>query len=449
MKKISRFFIITFVLFGFQFIFSQVNPEDIASNPDEFQISFFESIKQKGIQNYDKAIESLEKCLKIEPKNDVVFFELGKNYLQLKNFKAAFDNFEKAILIEPKNRWYYHGQYDVCYQTQDYLKAIEIVQILIPIDAGYREDLASLYMKTQQFDKALLVINELNATAGKSEKRELYKAQILNNPQNQGAEIKNLLALISKNPKDENNYNALILLYSKTGQDKEAQDITSKLETEIPNSDWAQVSLFKKYMIANDAKNIIPAMNKVLASNKIDNKIKHRILNEFLIFAKNNEGYDADLEQAITYFKSDSSVKIAKEIGKFFQSKQNWQKAILFYDMELRSNPTDIESMLLALECYLQGKQFDVLIKKAENTIELFPLQPQPYLYAAMGYNKNKNFKKAKESLTTGLDFVVDAPVLEIAFYAQLAISYEGLLDIKNKDICLAKAKVIQQKNKL
>ena len=46
-------------------------------------------------------------------------------------------------------------------------------------------------------------------------------------------------------------------------------------------------------------------------------------------------------------------------------------------------------------------------------------------------------------------DFVVDAPVLEMAFFAQLAIGYEGLLDIKNKDISLAKVKEIKQKNKL
>lgn len=446
MKKTK--FVFLFVLICIN-IFSQENPEDIASNPDEFQVLFFESIKQKGIQNHDKALESLEKCLKLEPKNATIYFEIGKNQLELKKFKESYEAFEKATTIDSKNRWFYHGMYDVCYRTQDFLKAIEIVQILIPFDAGYREDLASLYMKTQQFDKALTIINELNATVGKSEKRELYKAQILSNPQNQGAEIKNLLELIAKNPKEEANYNALILLYTKANQEREAQEIAAKLETEIPASDWAQVSLFKKYIVANDGKNAVTAMNKVLSSTKIDNKIKHRILNEFLIFVKNNAGFENDLEQAIGFFKSETSIQIAKEVGKFFQSKQSWSKAIPFYELELRNNPTDIESLMLSLECYMQSKQFDVLIKKAEGTIELFPLQPQPYLYAAIGFNQTKNFKNAKDNLVAGLDFIVDQPAVELAFYQQLVLACEGLGDTKNKEINAKKAIEIKQKFKL
>jgi hypothetical protein len=54
-----------------------------------------------------------------------------------------------------------------------------------------------------------------------------------------------------------------------------------KLETAIPTSEWAQVSLFKDYLENNEEKKAINAMNMALASTKIDTKIKHRILNEF------------------------------------------------------------------------------------------------------------------------------------------------------------------------
>lgn len=445
MKKIFQILVL---LISLQ-LSAQSNPEDIASNPDEFQLSFFESIKQKGIENYDKALESLEKCLKLEPQNPTVFFEIGKNQLELKKWKESYDAFEKSTTLDPKNRWSFHGMYDVCYRTQDYFKAIEIVQKLVQFDLGYREDLASLYMKTQQFDKALTVINDLNATVGKSEKRELYKAQILNNPQNQSAEIKNLTDLIAKNPKDESNYNSLILLYTKANQDKEVEKIAAKLETEIPSSEYAQIGLFKKQLAAKDGKNAVIAMNRVLSSDKIDNKIKHRMLNEFLIFVKNNDGFETDLENAVYLFKSESNIKIAKEVAKFFQRKQNWSKAIPFYEMELKNNPTDIESMILVLECYLQNKQFDVLIKKSNATTELFPSQPQPYLYAAIGYNALKNFKKAKETLTTGLDFVVDAPAVELGFYQQLAIAHEGLGDGKNKAATDLKVSELKTRYKL
>ena len=86
--------------------------------------------------------------------------------------------------------------YDVCYDSHDYNRAINIVQKLVEFKADYREDLVSLYMNTQQFDKALDMINELNETVGKSDKREMYKAQILQDAKYQGAEKANLISKI-------------------------------------------------------------------------------------------------------------------------------------------------------------------------------------------------------------------------------------------------------------
>lgn len=446
----TRKFFTTIIIFATvicQSVHAQVEPEDTAVVSSEFETSFYESIKQKGIQNYDKALESLDKCLKLQPDNDVVLFEIGKNNLQLKNYKAAYESFEKATVINPKNRWYFHGMYDVCYETQDYVQSIELVNKLIPFDESYREDLASLYMKTKQFDKALTVINELNATVGKSEKRELYKAQIVNLPQNQDAEVKNLLVQIQSNPQDESNYNALILLYTKMGNDAQAIAIANKLETTFPNSDWAQVTLFKKYLDQKEGKKAVQAMNQALGSLKVDVKIKHRILNEFLIFVKDFPEFDADLENAVGYFKNETAVKVAKEIGKFFQKRQNWTKALIFYEIQIQSNPDDLESHLLILECYVQLKNFELLSSKANALSELFPLEPQPYLYAGMGFNQLKNYSKAKQMLENGIDFIVDNSKLESDFYLQLAEAFSGLGNNKLKDESLLKAKSALKKN--
>ena len=105
MKKV----IVFGLLFGMFFIpntlLAQAEPEDIASVNNEFENHFYESLKQKGIENYDKAVEALEKCKDIQPENGIVYFELGKNFLSQKKYKDAYDNFEKATKIDPKNRW--------------------------------------------------------------------------------------------------------------------------------------------------------------------------------------------------------------------------------------------------------------------------------------------------------------------------------------------------------
>ncbi|WP_298395727.1 tetratricopeptide repeat protein [Flavobacterium sp.] len=439
-------------LFGMFFIptvlLAQTEPEDIAAVSDEFENFYYESLKQKGIENYDKAIEALEKCKNIQPENPIVSFELGKNYLAQKKYKDAYDNFEKVTKIDPKNRWAWVGMYDVCYETRDYNQAIVIVEKLVEFKSDYKEDLVSLYMNTQQFDKALDLINELNETVGKSEKRELYKADILRDSKYQGAEKANLIDKIKKNPKEEANYIALIYMYSQSNQEEKALEIAKQLEKEIPSSDWAQVSLFKFHINNNDGAKAVKSMNIVLASDKVDKKIKHRILNEFLIFSKNNPQYDQDLDKAISYFDNDKEVRVAKEIAKFYQNKKDWNKAIKYYEMHLKNATDDMETILLLLQAYTESLQFDKLSKVSDDQLQLFPTQPELYYYNGLANNQLKNYKKAKDVLESGMDFIIDNQVLEINFNLQLGEAFNGLGDMKKKDLYFSKANQLLEKQK-
>jgi len=436
------------MLFVPTLLLAQTEPEDVAAVDDKFQNFFYESLKQKGIENYDKAIEALQRCQELEPNNAVVYFELGKNYLAQKKYKDAYDNFEKVTQMDPKNRWAWVGMYDVCYDTHDYNQAIIIVQKLIEFKADYKEDLTSLYMNTQQYDKALELINELNEKVGRSDKRDLYKADILRDAKYQTAEKNNLLDQIKKFPKDESNYISLIYLYSQSNQEEKALEIAKKLEKEIPTSDWAQVSLFKFHLNNGDGDNAVKAMNIVLPSKKIDPKIKHRILNEFLLFAKNNPKYETDLDKAIAYFDNDKEVKVAKEIAKFYVSKADWTKAVKYFEMHLKNAPEDMESLLLLLQAYTENNQFEALAKKADELTQLFPTQPQFYYYAGLAYNQLKSFKKATDILETGLDFVIDDTALEINFNIQLGEAYNGLGDMKKKEKYFTKANELINKQK-
>ena len=447
MKIFFNIFVFMLLLCNTTQLLAQTEPEDVAIAGDNFQDLYFESLKQKAIENYDKSISALEKCLKLEPNNENVYFLLGKNYLLQKDYKRAYDSFEKATQINPKNQWFWVGMYDVCYETKDYNQAVIIVEKLIEFKQEYKEDLVSLYMYSQQFDKALTLINELNDKIGKSEKRDLYKAEILLDAKFQGPEKTNLLDQIQKNPKVESNYLDLILLYSKSNQVEKANEIAKKLEQEIPNSDWAQVSLFKFHINNNDGEKAVKAMDIVFASNKIDNKIKHRILNEFLIFVKNNPKFSPDLEKAIDYFKNDKTVNVAKELGKYYQNQKDWDNAIKFYELDFKNNSEqDLETTLLLYQCYTEKLQFDILSKKAEKTVELFPSQPQIYYYAGLANNQLKNFKKAKDFLEMGLDYLVDDKALEINFNIQLGEAYSGLGDNSKKEMYFTKAENLLKK---
>jgi len=448
--KKSAFIILFLVLqCNSALLWAQTEPEEIKLDADQFQELFYESLLQKGIENYDKAITALDKANKIKPNDATVYFELGKNYLALKDYKNAYNFFESASKIDPKNKWFWIGMYDVSYETKNFTQGIAAITKLIEFDPKYKEDLTSLYMGTNQYEKALALIQELNETIGKTDRRELYKSQILSEGKFQNIEITNLVALIAKNPQEEANYISLIFLYSKNNEEEKAFETVKKLEKAIPDSEWAQVSLFKNYLDTNDAPKAIKSMNVVLGSAKIDSKIKHRILNEFLIFTEKNPQYEADLEKAVGYFENDKLVDVAKEIGTFFQVKKQWSQAIKYYEKSLNSRTTDtVETNLLLLQAHTELKQFDRVSIKALEAIEIFPTQPQFYFYAGLANNQLKQFKKAKDQLEMGMDYVVDNRELEINFNIQLGEAYNGLGDFKKKDLFFSKASQLLKEKK-
>src|SRR5690606_3220751 len=259
--------------------------------------------------------------------------------------------------------------------NKDYENSIDIVQKLIAFNdkrkEEYQDDLVSLYMYTGRFDKALILIEELEKTAPYDQTRELYKLQILKNHKNTASDISRLEGEISQNPQREQPYISLIYLYSESNQEEKAFEVAKRLAKNIPDSDWAHVSLFKFYLEEGNVPKAVLSIQKALESTQIDNKIKHRIINEFLIFVNKNPQYDKELEKAVSYFKSDPDVAIAKEIGKFYYTKQNWQEASDYFEISLKNDAEDYETILLLLQTYTEMGNFDVLLKKSDYYVGL------------------------------------------------------------------------------
>ena len=335
--------------------------------------------------------------------------------------------------------------YEVYYQTKNYNQALVIAQKIIPLDKKYKEDLVSLYMYTQQFDKALVLINELDENAGNTELRDRYRLQITSQTKTNSSNKNILEKAIEESPNNEEHYLSLIYMYSDNNQEEKALQVARKLEKNIPNSIWAQVFLYKYYINNNDGNSAAKSLDMVLNSPKIDKKVKYKMYNEFLIFALKNPTFETELNKATTYFENDSEFNVYKEIGKFYYKKKNWDLAIK--NLEKASN-TDLETNVFLLASYEETGKFEVLVTKASELIDTFPNQPEYYFFAGKASNQLKNYKKANDFLEAGIDYVIDNVDLEIDFLNQLAEASKGLGNTQKSEQYLAKAQNLKTKQK-
>ena len=437
-------FLILFVTFSYNQVFYAQeiqNPEEMAAVDDAFENDFYDALTQKAIENYDRAVVSLQKCLEKEPNNPVIYHELGKNYFALKNYAEAQNAFQKAVDLNPKERWYWNGLYDVFYETKDYNNAIRIVSKLIEFNRDFQDDLVSLYMYTNQKDKALALLKDMEQTTNLSQTMEYYKLQLERTPEVNKPQKDDLEEAIKKNPLVEQNYIDLIYQYSESNNEEKAFEVAKKLAENIPNSDWAHVSLVKFYLNTNDGENASNSMFKVLESSKIDNKIKHRVFNEFLIFASNNPAFSDNLERGIALLDQDKSVNVSKEVAKYFLKKNRIDEAIFYFEKSIANQPEDFESFEFLMQLLVQKKQFEKVDKYANQQLELYPTQASLYYYSGVALLNLNKTKEAINKLEEGVDYVVENPILEKEFYTQLANSFEKIGDLKKKEMYLSKIK--------
>ncbi|GMN10107.1 hypothetical protein MTsPCn9_14780 [Croceitalea sp. MTPC9] len=134
---------------------------------DEFQESFFEALKQKGIQNYDRAINLFLECKRLEPDNHVIDHELAKTYLLDKKYISGQQYAIEALIAEPKNYWYLNTLVAILSKQSSTIKAVEST---IPFDdRKLQENLALIYYKRKQYHEALKTLNRVSNSSFKEE----------------------------------------------------------------------------------------------------------------------------------------------------------------------------------------------------------------------------------------------------------------------------------------
>ncbi len=409
-------------------LLQEVNEDSLGTVTDAFQENFFEALKQKGIENYEKAILALQVCEKIEPENPVVHFELGKNYKLLKNHEAAVQSLQKANRLKPDQEWILVDLMDAHFLAGNLEPAILIAKKLIPFNSKYYNNLADLYFKSQQYEELLTLLDQLDAEIGINEFRLSLRQQIYTLTDNTSAQVEVLKEAIKANPENEMNYLNLVFVYSEQDMEQEAFKAAEEMREQFPTSKVVHLALYKFYLDANNTEGALDSMKLVLEAEEIDPESKFKVLNDFLNFVTENPQYEEELKEVTAIFsEAENSPGVYQKLGEYFLVKGQKEQALNFFEMAIDQDIDNFELLNNTLLLQLDLLKIDEAAVLSERALEIFPAQPFLYLARGVALNIKKDYKGAEQILTFGLDYVLDNPKLEAEFFEQLSTAYSGL----------------------
>ncbi|GGK30931.1 cytochrome c biosynthesis protein [Yeosuana aromativorans] len=424
--------------------FNKKPNDDLGDTEDAFQESFFEALKQKGIENYDRSVTALLKCIELDDSQAVLYYELGKDYIQLKNFGAAEDALKTAVNKDPDNEWYMNALYNLYRVENDLDKALKTLKDLAGHHPSYRQDLVELYITTKKYNDALKLLDELDAQKGISPQRDYLRNQIYAATGKKKEQIKNLEQRIDNNPDNESNYLALIYRYSENNEKEKAYETAKELLKINPNSQLVHLALYKFYLDDNDTEKAIESMKIVIKSPQIKPEAKLKVLSDFVKFVGDHPEYEPDLVEATTLVQDPNVAKSITEIAQHYLTQGDKEKALKYFEQALALEPENFSILRTTLLLNLDLKHYKLVLDKSNEALQKYPAQPILYLLNGVALNELQKPNEAIDILEAGLDYIIDDPKMESDVYNQLSISYTMLNNTAKAQSFSAKAKQLK-----
>ena len=412
----------------------------------QFQNYFYEGLKQKGIDNYNKAIDAFVKCAELFPERAVIFYELGDLYFKTKSYQRSESNLKRAIDLEANNFWFKEKLYHLYVHQNNYNKAIETVKSLLYKDKDYKEDLVNLYASAGQFDEAIAQIEVMDKRYGYQEKRDQTRIEIYKRTQNQKGHIKFLKNRLKESPENEQNFLNLIFTLSEYNLKEDAFSTAKSFLKNHPKSHIAHVALYKFYMDAEDYNNAISSMKIVTSSNVLEPYLKVKVLSDFMRFVQKNPEYKEILLEVQPAESLDTSSRSNLEWGQYFLEQNKLDKALEFYEKVLEETPENLAVIKTVAKLYLKTKQYNKAVDFTTDQLELFPTQLELYLVYGTSQMALKQWNQALEMLEIGLDYIFEDNEVAVQYYNLIAELYKNQNNIKKSKAFSDKAKSMQLK---
>lgn len=361
-------------------------------------------------EEYDQAIDILQKLLKKDKENPVIFYQLGRNFLGKKDIEKAQENLKKAVKLDASNPHYVLALGMLYEEKSLFVQANQVYQKYTG-DVFYEKIILQKSIHNELVngtpENAIDLIDHLTTKAGIQVDLLRQKFEILDSL-DRSSEATDVLALLANkypaNISFKLNYANYLVQQGNNSRAKEVFDDVLTLDPMNEEAKNFKAFIGKKADSKNDK------VNRLLS--KLENPaltIDQKIQSIIPVLEKLSVAPDTNISVPLFEYTSQdlgssnpNNVKVAVLEGDLAFISNKFIKAEQAYKRALKIDGSNIRVWEQLFEVQLVLKNYSALVKSTDRALYRFPNQAMIFYYQSLGYLFQDNAMDAKSSLSEG-----------------------------------------------
>lgn len=429
-----------------------------------FTYLYTDGIRLRILGNTAEALKHFEICLKIEPGNDAVLFQIAQVMLQNGNLNGAKYYLLEAVKAVPENIWYNIMLQKIYAQQNNSDSALIFIKKAILIDSDNEMlmlQLAEHYSERGNYEESAKILAKLEKKYGLNENNALIVVKTYMDAKDYKSTENTLIKLTEAFP-EENIYKGMLAeVYRNLGLDEKASQIYADLMEKNPDDGKTMLWISDFLAEAGNYKELFYLLERIIDNKSISEIeklafFKGLIEKEKLIKDKKEELEEVLMKLEFKYPKSQNALLLRPDL--YMKAGENKKaeerlKEIISAD---RRNYFAWETLLFL---YSETRNIDMLYKYAGECATEFNLSlPAKILFASAAMEKGEyeraieELRKAKIIAGNNTEALIQALSLEADTYYRmkeykkafekyenaLVMDYENIMIMNNYAYLLA-----------
>jgi tetratricopeptide (TPR) repeat protein len=421
---------------------------------NEYYYAFTSATKNAIFGQYGQAIRDYNECLTYKRNSAAIHYMLSSIYLNAGDIESAEKYADSAVFYDrTDNKWYLlhlANIYNFQNKIDSSINIYEKLVILEPKDLDIKYKLALMYEQVEEYDKALLILKEIEEIIGVNENILISRHKIYGKTGREKEAVEQLKLAIEYYPE---NYNLLGLMaeyYADIGNYELAEKYYNILLNEDPENNKTQVSYAEFLRENNELEKAFDYYKDAINNDNIELDIKISLLVGFIKNDTVFEYFNSYIEKLIEELKSkyEKDIKVRTLSADFYIKNNELELAEneLYEVLEIDKKNYLIWEQLLYIENAL-GK-YDDIIDNCNEAINLFKEEPVFYLFEGIAYIQKGINNEAVKILESGIKYAQNKSQ-QVQFYNFLGEAYRNMNNFKKSDSNFEKVLEIEPDNLL